>query len=77
MRLHSLARVFLMGLLWLGVETAGACAVCRPRVQAGIHNGAYGANLGLVLLPVALLLLGGLGVYFAPDIRHRLLSRRP
>lgn len=66
-----------MGLFWLSGGAAGACAVCRSRVQAGIHNGAYGANLGLVLLPVALLLLGGVGVYFAADIRHRLLVRRP
>jgi hypothetical protein len=50
--------------------------VCRPRVEAGIHNGAYTANLLLVLLPVALLLLGGLGLFFAADIRHRLLSHR-
>ena len=65
-----------MGLFWLSGEAAGACVVCRPRVQAGIHNGAYAANLALVLLPVALL-LGGLGVYFAADIRHRLPLRRP
>jgi hypothetical protein len=53
-----------------------ACAVCRPRVQAGIHNEAYTANLLLVLLPVALLLAGGLGLFFAADIRHRFHLRR-
>ena len=53
-----------------------ACAVCRPRVQAGIHNEAYSANLLLVLLPVALLLAGGVGLFFAAEVRHRFLSSR-
>ena len=62
----------LLLLMFLPVA-ASACAVCRPRVQAGIHNSAYVPNLILVLLPVALLLLGGLGLFFASTIRHRLL----
>ena len=66
-------------LLLLGLclgPAAWGCAVCRPRVEAGIHNGAYTANLLLVLLPVALLLLGGLGLFFAADIQHRFRSPR-
>ena len=66
-----------MGLLPLLPGAARACAVCRPRVQAGIHNEAYAANLLLVLLPVALLLLGGLGLFFAGDLRHRFRTARP
>ena len=64
------------GLLLLTARAAEACAVCRPRVQAGIHDDAYAANLLLVLLPVALLLLGGVGLFFAPAIRHRFASHR-
>ena len=67
--------LFLPALL-SAAPVARACAVCRPRVQAGIHNGAYGANLLLVLLPVALLLLGGLGLFFTAEIRHYFASRR-
>ena len=63
-------------LLLLTSSAIWACTVCRPRVQAGIHNEAYAANLLLVLLPVALLLLGGVGVFFAADIRHRFLPSR-
>ena len=64
-------------LFWLLTDSPLlACAVCRPRVQAGIHNGAYAVNLLLVLLPVAVLLLGGLAVFFAADLRLRLLSFR-
>ena len=68
----------LLLLVWLSVFTlaAAACPVCRPKVQAGIHDQAYSANLLLVLLPVALLLAGGVGLFFAADIRHRLNLRR-
>jgi hypothetical protein len=72
---NGMPKVLLGGLLWLPAAVANACAVCRPRVQAGIHNAAYSANLLLVLLPVAVLLLGGLGLFFAADIRHRFLAR--
>jgi hypothetical protein len=61
----------LLLLLLLAGPVACACPVCRPRVQAGIYDLAYTANLGLVLLPVALLLLGGLGLFFAADLRRR------
>ena len=43
---------------------ARACTWCRPRVEAGIHDAAYGQRLLLVLLPVALLLAVGLGLFF-------------
>ncbi|WP_046244158.1 hypothetical protein [Hymenobacter terrenus] len=62
-------------LLLLTSPAAWACTVCRPRVQAGIHNDAYTANLLLILLPVAVLLLAGLGLFFAADIRHRFTLR--
>lgn len=41
-----------------------ACAWCRPRVEAGIHDAAYGHRLLLVLLPGVLLLAGGLALFF-------------
>lgn len=46
-----------------------ACPWCRPRVQAGIYTPAYAANLGLVLLPVALLLVLGAGVFYWDSLR--------
>ncbi|SHL17071.1 hypothetical protein [Hymenobacter psychrotolerans] len=58
--------------LCLNAPQAWACQVCRPRVQAAIHAPGYTANLGLLLLPVGVLLLVGLGVFFASDIRQRL-----
>ncbi|OON69773.1 hypothetical protein [Hymenobacter sp. CRA2] len=55
---------------WLS-QPAWACRVCRPRVQAGIHTADYAANLLWLLLPVALLIGGGLAVYFAADVKRR------
>lgn len=71
-----LPQLLVISLFYLPGSAAHACAVCRPRVQAGIHNAAYAANLLLVLLPVAVLLLGGLALFFAEDIRHRLRLHR-
>jgi hypothetical protein len=68
--------ILLATLLVLAGPAARACAVCRPKVQAGIHNAAYSANLLLVLLPVALLLALGLAVFFAESIRLPLFLRR-
>jgi hypothetical protein len=48
---------------------AEACPWCRPRVQAGIYTPAYATNALLVLLPVAVLLALGLGVYFWDRLR--------
>jgi hypothetical protein len=56
-------------------RAAWACAVCRPKVQAGIHSAAYGANLLLVLPPVALLLAAGVGLYYEGAIRRFFSSR--
>ncbi|MBO2011883.1 hypothetical protein [Hymenobacter negativus] len=50
--------------LLAALPKAQACAWCRPRVEAGIHDAAYGQRLLLVLLPVALLLAAGLGLFF-------------
>jgi hypothetical protein len=74
-RLFSLKFLLSVALLGLCCGAAGACAVCRPRVQAGIHDEAYAANLLLVLLPVGLLLLGGVGLFFADNFRHFLVRR--
>ena len=48
---------------------AAACPWCRPRVQAGIYTPAYSTNLLLVLLPVAVLLALGLGVFYWDKLR--------
>jgi hypothetical protein len=70
------AGLFLVPLLILARPAARACAVCRPKVEAGIHNAAYPAKLLLVLLPVALLLALGLALFFADFIRRPLSPRR-
>lgn len=65
--------LFLMAWLLPG-SGAWACAWCRPRVQAGIYNAAYTANLALVLLPVAVLLALGVGLFYWDRLRLRFAS---
>ncbi|UOQ66954.1 hypothetical protein [Hymenobacter volaticus] len=60
-------------LCWL-TTPALACRVCRPRVQATIHAPDYGHNLLLILLPVGLLLLLGVGMFFADTLTRRFIS---
>lgn len=62
-------KLFLTLLASLGVAGAGACPWCRPRVQAGIYTPAYSANVLLVLLPVAVLLALGAGVFYWEKLR--------
>lgn len=57
----------LLASLW--AAQAGACPWCRPRVQAGIYTAAYPTTAWLVLLPVALLLAVGLGVFYWDRLR--------
>jgi len=48
----------------LSCSATWACPVCRPKVEAGIHNPAYLAHVLLVLLPVAVLLVPGLALSY-------------
>ena len=61
-----LALVFALQVLM--ASSAQACAVCRPQVQAAIHNPGYTANTLLVLLPIGLLVTGGLLLFFSPNL---------
>ena len=68
-------KLFLLVLLALRTAPgAWACAWCRPRVQAGIHNAAHTATLLRVLLPVAVLLALGVGLFYWDTLRLRLPS---
>ncbi|QIL77036.1 hypothetical protein [Hymenobacter sp. HDW8] len=61
--------------LWLVHSAAWACRTCRPRVQATIHTPEYTGNLLLLLLPIGILLVGGIGLYFADAIKRYFLSK--
>lgn len=65
---------FLTWALWLIGPAAWACRVCRPRVQAAIQSPEYTGNLLVLLLPVGILLIGGIGLYFAADIKRYFLA---
>lgn len=54
--------------LLAGAQATDACTVCRPKVQAAIHNQQYAANALLMLLPILLLVGGALLLYFSPSL---------
>jgi hypothetical protein len=58
-------------LLGLLPAVASACSICRPKVQAAIHNADYSVNVLMLLLPLALLLVVGVGLYYADAIWAR------
>jgi hypothetical protein len=58
----------LLGSWWVA-PAAWACPWCRPRVQADIYTPAYPTNVLLVLLPVAVLLALGLGLFYWDKLR--------
>lgn len=64
-----------LSFLLLLASQASACPVCRPKVAAGIHNAHYSQNLLLVLLPVALLLVLGLGLFYWDKFAARVALR--
>jgi hypothetical protein len=59
----------LMGLFLLGPTVGFACPVCRPKVKAAIYNAHYADTLGLLLLPIAVLLAVGLGLYWFGSLK--------
>ena len=64
----------LAALVLLAPTLGEACPVCRPRVQAAIHTPDYAANVALLLLPVAILLALGVGLYWADRLWPRRIS---
>lgn len=51
-----------------------ACTRCRPQVESGVYNGDFIATLFVLLLPLAVLLVIGLGLYFSDAILAKLHS---
>jgi hypothetical protein len=50
-------KLFLIAALLLPSVAASACPACRPVVEAGIYNADFIANFGLLILPIAAILL--------------------
>jgi len=56
----------------LASEAASACPKCRPLVMAGVFNASFGQNLVLMALPLALVGIVGVALYFAEPLWARL-----
>lgn len=54
---------------------AWACAECRAQVNSGVYGPDFTTILFVMLLPVIVLLLIGVGVYYADDLKARIKGR--
>jgi hypothetical protein len=60
-------------LLILGTTPpAWACPECRAQVNSGVFGPDFAATLFVMLLPVGVLALVGVGLYYADDIKAKL-----
>jgi hypothetical protein len=65
-----------VSVLFLSIApAAAACPECRAQVNSGVYGPDFPVVLFVMLLPLAVLALVGLGVYYADDIRCRLKGR--
>lgn len=55
---------------------AWACAECRVQVDSGVYSPDFTTILFVMLLPIIVLLLVGVGVYYADNIKAWIKGRR-
>lgn len=53
-----------------------ACPYCQSAVKRNVYNQDFGANLFVLLLPLLLLLLIGIGLYFSDAILSKQAAKR-
>jgi hypothetical protein len=60
------------GFLFLSNSAASwACSPCRPLVQTNVYNQDFGANIVLLLLPLAVLAIVATAIHFFSDSLFR------
>ncbi len=63
-------------LLFLGAApSVWACPECRAQVNSGVYGQSFTGILLVMLLPIIVLALVGVGIYYADDIKARLKGR--
>ncbi len=67
----------LVGLLLFlsAAPTAWACPECRAQVNSGVYSQNFTGTLLVMLLPIIVLALIGVGIYYADDIKAKLQVR--
>jgi len=63
-------------LLFLSVApSVWACSECRIQVNSGVYSQNFTGTLLVMLLPIIVLALIGVGIYYADDIKAKLKGR--
>lgn len=65
----------LAALMIFNGTTVLACPECRVQVKSGIYNGDFVSNLFIILLPILVLVVIGIGILFADRIKAKLRGR--
>lgn len=64
-------------LLFLSVApSVWACPECRAQVNSGVYSQNFSGTLLVMLLPIIVLALVGVGIYYADDIKTKLKGRK-
>ena len=70
--MKRIASGFAASCIMFGNTALSACTECRPVVESGVYNQQFAANLGLLLLPLAVLLAIGVALYHSDAIMAKL-----
>jgi hypothetical protein len=73
--MRQLASGFFALMLFFHSTPVWACPECRVQVQSGFYNKDFNDNLFILLLPIIVLLLIGVGIYFADSIKSKVRGR--
>jgi len=60
--------IFAIIILLALTATVSACPECRAKVEVGLYNQDFSANLFIILLPILILTATGTGIYYAVDV---------
>ena len=55
----------------LNAASAAACSLCRAQVESGIYDRDFAFNLFIILLPIVLLAVVGIGIYASEDVYEK------
>lgn len=68
--------IILVVLLVINPAVLLACPYCQSAVKRNVYNQDFGANLFVLLLPLLLLLMIGIGLYFSDAILSKQSAKR-
>lgn len=70
--LRKVFKIFIAGSVFaLTAANAAACPLCRAQAESGIYDRDFTFNLLIILLPVVLLAVVGVGIYVSEGVYEK------